>query len=113
MNITQNKDIDILLVNVHRDGWGFLNGGLAIGLNLLAVFLRECGYNAAVHMGAACGADELMRNSAAGGKPKSVGLYCDYENMTLVRGLAARIKEKYAVPVFIGGPQAPDRKSVV
>ncbi len=107
MERTQNKGIDILLVNVHRDGWSFLNGGLAIGLNLLAVFLKERGYNAAVHMGAACGADELMRISPGGGRPGSVGLYCDYENMTLVRGLAARIKEKYAVPVFIGGPQAP------
>ncbi len=104
----QNKTLDILLVNVHRDNWGFLNGGLTIGLNLLAVFLREHGYNAGVHMGLACGADELMKMFTCESGPQSVGLYCDYENMTLVSGLAAGIKEKYNVPVFIGGPQASD-----
>ena len=102
-----NDNLDILLVNVHRDSWGFLNGGLTIGLNLLAVFLRERGYSAGIHMGLACGADELMRPaSRGGGIPKSVGFYCDYENLTLVRALSSAIKEKYAVAVFIGGPQA-------
>lgn len=105
---SQNNAADILLVNVHRDYCGFLNGGLTIGLNLLAVFLRERGYNAEIRMGLACAADELMKPSADGGVPGSIGFYCDYENMTLVRGLSADISSKYGVPVFIGGPQAAE-----
>lgn len=97
---------DILLVNIHRDGWGFLNGGMNIGLNFLSVFLKEHGYDAVIRTGTANEADDFIYGDPDNCSFKSVGFYCDYENVTLVRELSALVREKYEVPVFIGGPQA-------
>ena len=35
-----------------------------------------------------------------------IGLYCDYDNITENIFLSRHVKEKYNLPVIIGGPQA-------
>ncbi|RJR06703.1 radical SAM protein [Candidatus Parcubacteria bacterium] len=97
---------DILLINAHRDHFGSVPEDITIGVNLLTVFLREKGYNASVFRGSAHETMGWIEERIKEEGVKSTGFYCDYENFTLVEELGRKIKEKWAIPVFAGGPQS-------
>ncbi|MCX8131425.1 MAG: radical SAM protein [Clostridia bacterium] len=97
---------DILLINTHRENWGSVPEDISIGQNLLTVFLKEKGYSAALFRGFAHEAMEWIERKMAEDGALTVGFYCDYENSTLVTEISRYIKEKWGIPVFVGGPQA-------
>ena len=97
------EEFDILFLNVHRR---YLNhsakfGGF-LGIYLLSAFVRQEGFNAKSFSGTLEeGLNHLEKNSTS-----MVGLYCDFDNVTENKFLCRYIKEKYKLPVIIGGPQA-------
>ncbi|RJR06701.1 radical SAM protein [Candidatus Parcubacteria bacterium] len=97
---------DILLINTRREHFSSVREDINIGINLLAVFLRDKGYNVALFRGSAHEAmewiEEIMRKDGA----KTTGFYCDYANQTLVEEFSRKVKETWNIPVFTGGPQA-------
>ena len=98
-------DYDILLINAERDFCSLGRGGMSLSLNSLAVFLKENGYRVALFHGFPHDAinwiDNIMQKKGA----NSAGFYCDYENISLVEELCRKIKEKWNIPLFVGGPQ--------
>lgn len=99
---------DILFLNLHRlyHPRASLYGDF-VGLHIMAAFLEENGYEARVFAGSLHnGLNTIVREFEAF-KVRSVGLYCDYENVDEVTEVSRFIKKEYGIPVFVGGPQAP------
>lgn len=98
---------DIVFLNLHRRYFNFepTYGGF-LGIYLLAAFVRRQGFDAKSFSGTLeCGLtiiDELCSARSVA----MVGLYCDFENVTENIFLSRHIKEKYGLPVIVGGPQA-------
>ena len=101
------EPLDILLINAHRRYLNFepKYGGF-LGIFLLSAFLRREGYNAKGYSGTLVKSVEVVDAICAKGGVYMVGLYCDYENVTENIKLCGYIKEKYKLPVVVGGPQA-------
>ncbi|MEQ8222195.1 MAG: radical SAM protein [Candidatus Eremiobacterota bacterium] len=97
---------DILLVDVHRDYFGSVPEDISIGMNLLTVFLRDRGYNVEIFRGFSAEALRWIDGKMDKEGAKTIGFYSDYENIWLLPGFCRYIKEKWNIPVFIGGPQA-------
>ncbi|MZP30589.1 radical SAM protein [Heliobacterium undosum] len=97
---------DLLLVNAHREYKASVAGDINIGINLLTVFLREKGYRVNLFRGFAHEAEEWIGATMAQGGARSIGFYCDYENITLVTSFSRMVKAQWGIPVFVGGPQA-------
>ncbi len=97
---------DILLINTRRDHFGTIEGDVTIGLNLLNVFLKEKHYSVDMFRGFSCEAYKWIEDTINKRGTKTIGFYCDYDNVNLVAELSRKIKEKWNIPVFIGGPQA-------
>lgn len=99
--------LDILLLNVHRR---YLNyspqyGGF-LGIYLLAAFVRQEGYLAKSYSGTLVESLKIIDDLCGVGAVSMVGLYCDYDNVTENIALCRYIKDKYDLPVVVGGPQA-------
>jgi len=97
---------DILLVNAHRDHFGSSLEEIGMGTNLLTGYLQTQGFQAAMFLGAAHGSWAWLETSMRERGAKCIGFYCDYENVSLVAELSRRIKENWAIPVIVGGPQS-------
>lgn len=98
---------DIIFFNLHRR---YVNDppqlGSFLGIFLLSAFLSSNGYNAQGYAGEFEAGKKLLDEICLAGKAQSVGLYCDYENVTENIFLSRYVKERYKLPVFVGGPQA-------
>ena len=100
-------ELDILFLNLHRR---YLNtnanyGGF-LGIYILAAFVKQEGYNAKSFAGNFEEGLKILDDFCTAGKISMVGLYCDYENVTENIFISRHVKEKYNLPVIIGGPQA-------
>lgn len=98
---------DLVLINTNRQYFASVPGSIYLGTTLLAQFLRQKGYKVGYFSGSAhtvfSWLEEIEREE---GGTRSVGFYCDYENLSLIISLCQKVKEKWNIPVFIGGPQA-------
>ena len=99
---------DILFLNLHRLNQPnpALHGDF-VGLYIMAAFLEDNGYEARVFAGGLSEGLKTISYEFGGFKVRAIGLYCDYENIDEVAEVSRFIKEKYNVPVFVGGPQSP------
>ncbi|MCF0122168.1 MAG: B12-binding domain-containing radical SAM protein [Lachnospiraceae bacterium] len=101
------RDNDVLFFNLHRPYLDSVvgKGGFA-GIYLLAAFLNDNGYWAQSFSGTLKDGNSILEDACLSCVPKVVGLYCDYGNVTENIWFCRHIKEKYNIPVIIGGPQA-------
>ncbi|MCX8131427.1 MAG: B12-binding domain-containing radical SAM protein [Clostridia bacterium] len=77
-----------------------------LGLKALAAFVEDKGYNAKVFSGPAHIALSVVDQEISEYGLDVVGLYCDYENCSVVESFCRTVKNKWGTKVFIGGPQA-------
>lgn len=95
----------ILLLYMQRLGTGNLYRITEpLGLKCLAAFVEARGYVAEVFSGSAHEAVSLLDRTGRG--LDCVGLYCDYENRSVVESFCRKVKARWPIRVFIGGPQA-------
>lgn len=101
------KNNDLLIFNLHRK---YLNMSLSFGgfsgIYIISAFVSENGFEAQAYAGDLIAGKKLLDEACALNKVKVIGLYCDYENVTENIFLSKYIKEKYHLPVIVGGPQA-------
>ena len=97
---------DILLLSVHRDNFGSVPEDIGIGVNLLTLFLAQRGFQAAMFRGFAHQAEGWLEQQMREKGAASIGLYSDYENVTLVEQISRYVRDRWEIPVFVGGPQA-------
>ncbi len=45
--------------------------------------------------------DEIEKN-----KPRAVGFSCDFDNVRIIEDMSGKIKERWGIPVVVGGPQS-------
>ena len=76
-----------------------------LGLMSLAAFIENKGYKARVFTGITTDALNVFEKEFKKEKIFAAGFYCDYDNQTAVESLSFFLKEKYNIPVLIGGPQ--------
>lgn len=99
--------LDILFLNLHRR---YLNSvpthGGFLGIYLLSAFARQEGYEAKGFSGTLEKGFEHVEKLCGAGEISMIGLYCDYDNVTENIFLSRHVKEKYNLPVIVGGPQA-------
>lgn len=101
------RDNDIVFFNLHRN---YLDhnqeyGGF-LGIYLLAAFVNANGYQGQAFAGTLHQGKVLIDEICKAQKTKIIGLYCDYANVTENSKIARYIKEKYHLPILIGGPQS-------
>lgn len=101
------RENDIVFFNLHRR---YINniptyGGFK-GIYSLAAFINNNGYYAQSFAGQLVEGKNKIDEICSNRKTSIIGLYCDYENVTENIFLSKYIKEKYNIPVLIGGPQA-------
>lgn len=84
-----------------RDSFEFIE---PLGLFSLAAFIEEKGYKAAVFSGTLTEAVSILERDID--KISAVGLYCDFENVSAVESFSSCIKERWNIPVIVGGPQS-------
>ena len=99
--------LDVLFMNLHRR---YLNldvkvGGF-LGIYCLSAFLRAYGYDAKGYSGTLRDGKNILDDFCAKGNVSMLGLYCDFDNVTENIFLCRYIKDKYNIPVIVGGPQA-------
>ena len=99
--------IDILFLNLHRRYANYepTYGGF-LGIYLLAAFIRNEGFEAKSFSGTLERGLSIVDRLCAARSCSMIGLYCDFENVTENIFLSAYVKEKYRLPVIVGGPQA-------
>ena len=101
------RENDIVFLNLHRR---YTNSspryGGFLGIYLLAAFVNSNGYAGQAFAGTLHNGRKIVDELCKQNKVKIIGLYCDYANVTENVYLSAYIKEKYKLPVLIGGPQA-------
>ena len=97
---------DLLLINTHRQ-YGIENSAFRdwLGVYLLAGYMEENGYPSRVFAGFAHELPSVLEAELAA-DVKVVGFTCDYENQTEVAQFARLVRERWRLPVIIGGPQA-------
>lgn len=98
---------DIVFFNLHRKYLNIEpNYKEFNGIYALAAFLNENGYKAQGYAGELNNGKKILDEICNNNNTSAIGLYCDYENVTENIFLCNYIKDKYNLPVFIGGPQA-------
>jgi len=96
-----------MLVYIQRPGTGSLYRTTEpMGLKTLAAFIESKGYSAIVFFGSAHEAFSEVKKEMEEYGLDAAGLYCDYENQSVVESFSSLIKEKFGLRVFVGGPQA-------
>lgn len=101
------RENDIVFFNIHRrylDHMPNFDGFL--GIYLLAAFVNENGYLGQAYAGSLYRGMELLNELCTQQKTAMIGLYCDYANVTENQFVSRYIKERYGIPVIVGGPQA-------
>lgn len=101
------RENDIVFFNLHRR---YLNrapeyGGF-LGIYLLSAFVNANGYQGQAFAGSLHQGKVILDEICQAKKVKIIGLYCDYANVTENILVARYIKEKYHLPVLLGGPQS-------
>lgn len=98
---------DIVFFNLHRRYLNVTtNYGGFLGIFSLAAFLNMNGCEAQSFAGQLTEGKKILDEICSQRLVSIVGLYCDYENVTENIFLSKYIKEKYGLPVIVGGPQA-------
>ncbi|MZP30590.1 radical SAM protein [Heliobacterium undosum] len=77
-----------------------------LGLMTLAAYLEERGYKARVFTGITTDAMACFQKEWRSARPDVVGFYCDYDNQSSVEAMSRHLRERFGVPVVVGGPQA-------
>ena len=73
-----------------------------VGLFYLAGALEAVGFEPLVFHGKAEGLlDEIARH-----RPEAVGFSCDFDNVRIIEDVSQKIKERWGIPVVVGGPQS-------
>lgn len=98
---------DILFLNLHRRYIDFepTHGGF-LGIYLLAAFARREGFDAKSFSGTLERGLEIVDELCSARSVSMIGLYCDFDNVTENIFLSRHIRERYRLPVIVGGPQA-------
>ena len=73
-----------------------------VGLFYLAGVLERAGFEPLVFHGK----PEKLLEEIEKNKPEAVGFSCDFDNTQLIVGLSKKIKEKWNIPIIVGGPQS-------
>ena len=99
--------LDVLFLNLHRRCLNYepTHGGF-LGIYYLSAFLRKEGYEAKGFSGTFLEGTRFADGFCSADKVSMIGLYCDYDNVNENIYLSRRIKERYNLPVIVGGPQA-------
>lgn len=72
-----------------------------VGLFYLAGALEEAGFEPVVFHGKPEHLlDEIEKNG-----PRAVGFSCDFDNVRIIEDLSLKIKERWNIPIIVGGPQ--------
>ncbi len=77
-----------------------------LGLMALAAFMEEKGYEPGVFSGSVTDATTFLEAEQSRRTVSVIGLYCDYENWSAVQSFSRYVKDRWGIPVIIGGPQA-------
>jgi len=73
-----------------------------VGLFYLASALEAAGFEPLVFHGKAEGLlDEIARR-----QPAAVGFSCDFDNVRIIEDVSRKIKQRWGLPVVVGGPQS-------
>ena len=101
------RENDIVFFNIHRRYLNHMpNFDGFFGIYLLAAFVNENGYLGQAYAGTLHRGMELIDELCTQQKTAMIGLYCDYANVTENQFMSRYIKERYGIPVIVGGPQA-------
>ena len=101
------KNNDLIIFNLHRRYLNIsLNYGGFSGIYLVSAFVSENGFEAQAYAGDLVAGKKILDEACTTEKVKAIGLYCDYENVSENIFLSKYIKNKYKLPVIVGGPQA-------
>lgn len=97
----------ILLLYIQRfaPGRNFLHLD-NLGIMTLAAFLDAKGYRARSFTGISTEALKIVEEEILGQGLQAIGLYCDYDNLSVVISFCRSVKAKYDIPIMVGGPQA-------
>lgn len=101
------RENDIVFFNLHRK---YLNevpdyGGF-LGIYALAAFVNDNGYRGQAFAGSLQEGKRIIDELCTQGMVQMIGLYCDYANVTENIYISSYVKNKYHLPVIVGGPQA-------
>jgi radical SAM superfamily enzyme YgiQ (UPF0313 family) len=97
---------ELLLVNIRRQyDFAPVTAGDWLGVYGLAAFLEQNGHSARVFVGYAHEFEKVLDREMAN-DVDVVGFSCDYENRVEVEALARLVKQKWGLPVIVGGPQS-------
>jgi anaerobic magnesium-protoporphyrin IX monomethyl ester cyclase len=97
----------ILLLYIQRfaPGRNFLHLD-NLGIMTIAAFLDSKEYRARSFTGISTEALKIAEEEILRQDLKAIGLYCDYDNLSVVVSFSRSIKAKYGIPIIVGGPQA-------
>lgn len=99
--------LDILFLNLHRRYLNTApNHGGFLGIYILSAFMRQEGYEAKGFSGSLEAGLRRVEEFCSAENVSMIGLYCDYDNVTENIFISRHVKEKYNLPVIVGGPQA-------
>ena len=102
-----NEQLDYLIVYAQRQVQPYRNPtGDWLGIHYLAAFLNENGISTRSFGGYAHEVPAMLQKTIGQFGVKVIGLSCDYENKELVEEFCRYIKERWSLPVIVGGPQA-------
>jgi len=73
-----------------------------VGLFYLAGALEEAGFEPLVFHGK----PEHLLDEIEKNKPRAVGFSCDFDNVRIIEDMSGKIKERWGIPVVVGGPQS-------
>jgi radical SAM superfamily enzyme YgiQ (UPF0313 family) len=97
----------IMLIYTQRPGSGNLYQLTEpLGLNSLAAFVEPKGYEARVFSGPVNQAITAVEHELNQNGLSAIGLYCDYENRSVVESFCRMAKKNWGLRIFVGGPQA-------
>ena len=98
------RDNDIVFMNLHRRYQDSLPSfGGFLGIYVLSAWVNANGYSGQGFAGTLHEGRIIVDNLCLNGKVRIIGLYCDYANVTDNIVLSSYIKEKYNIPVIVGG----------
>ncbi len=101
------RDNDIVFLNLHRRYQVSMPSfGGFLGIYVLSAWMNVNGYSGQGFAGTLHEGRIIVDNLCLSRKVRVIGLYCDYSNVSDNIVLSSYIKDKYNIPVIVGGPQA-------
>jgi hypothetical protein len=98
---------DIVFLNVHRKYLDYIPSyGGFLGIYILSAWVNANGYTGQGFAGTLHQGRIIADNLCLRKQVEILGLYCDYANVTENIWLTRYVKERYGIPVILGGPQA-------